>query len=411
VPLAMGGTDPLATELGALQTLLREAPSEEVLEFAGTIPRDLRDEDSRSLFLSHSQRDVLTAAEKSVEADLRFELIAATYGEPYQEALWRFACLSVLRPEEDHVASFFAEHAREIEERTCYFPIEALTVAAPLSFQGLCLLPPDHDEVPPAEYWFNLDPPVGSVIAVPVTGTNLKLMKERARPLALHALRVIRIALRENRFINEQQLRFRLAETYSFGERLAGFDMRSDAAIGLSLDGGLLGLLDSEPVARLLPEPGTDLERRAGRAARWLEEAAFATDRVNAMLFSFFALESILGRRDQGLKARDLSFQRAMLSVAISEHFSDPDRAYRLYDEVRSDAVHGGEPELSESELRAFVWDIRIALKECLELAAREGFETRRRLLKYPDRRRLEEWLRDQGDPGWTEYFDRRQGG
>ena len=352
----MGDTDPLATKLRALQTLLREKPAEE-LDFAGAIPLDLADEEGRPLFLSAAQRDALATAQEGVEADLRFELIAARHGEPYRDLLWRFACLCVLRSEEDHVPVFFAEHARGVEERCCYFAVEALTVTAPLTFQGVRLLPPDHEEVPPAEYWFNLDPPVGSVIAVPVAGTNLKLMKERARPAALHALRVIRIAVRENRFINEQQLRFRLAETYSFGEHLAGFDMRPDEAVVLTLAGELLDLLESEPVAKLQLEPATDLERRADRAVRWLEEAALATDRVNAMLFCFFALEAMLGRRDQGLKARDLSFQRAMLSVAVNEHFTNPDRAYRLYHEVRTDAVHGGEPEVSESEVRAFIWD------------------------------------------------------
>jgi hypothetical protein len=410
----MGGADPLAAELGALQTLLREEVPTEELEFAGTIPHDLADEESRSLFLSGSQRAALVATQRSFEADLRFELVAARHGEPYREALWRFVSLCVLFPKEDHVAHFFAEHAREIEQRCCYFAVEALTVSAPFSFQGVRLLPADYDEVPPGEYWFNLDPPVGSVIAVPVAGTNLKLMKERARPLAHHALRVMRIALRENRFIDAQQLRFRLAETYSFGERLAGFDMHPDAAVGLSLDGELLRLLDSEPVANLPLESANDLGSRANRAVRWLEEAILATDRVNAMLFSFFALEAMLGRRDQGLKAHDLSFHRAMLSVAINEHFADPDRAYRLYDEVRTDSVHGGEPELSETELRAFVWDVRLSLKEYLELADREGIETRRRLLKYlrehPDRQRLEEWLRDNGDADWAAYFDRGRG-
>jgi hypothetical protein len=411
----MEGADPLAVELEALQTLLRKEVPKEELEFAGTIPPDLGNEESRSLFLSDTQRAASVAVQRSVEDDLRFELIAARYGEPYREAIWRFSCLCVLRPREDHVAHFFAEHAREIEERSCYFAVEALTVSAPLSFQGVRLLPPDDDEVPPDEYWFNLDPPVGSVMAVPVTGTNLKLMKERARPLALHALRIMRIALRENRFINEQQLRFRLAETYSFGERLAGFDMHPDVAVGLSLDDELLGLLDSEPVAKLWSEPVNDLEGRANRAVRWIEEATLATDRVNAMLFAFFALEAMLGRRDQGLKAHDLSFQRAMLSVAVNEHFADPDRAYRLYDEVRTDAVHGGEPELSEAELRAFLWDVRLGLKEYLELADREEFKTRRRLLKYlrdhPDRQRLEKWLRENGDAGWAEYFAGRRSG
>jgi hypothetical protein len=410
----MACTDRLAADLTALQRLLRKGERRgEESKFTGTIPRDLNESESPSLLLTERERGVLLAVQRSVEADLRFELLAASYGEPYRDALWRFACLCVLRPDEDHVVPFFTEHAREIEERTCYFAVEALTVKERVHLQGVRLLPTDAEEVPRPDHWFSLDSPVGSVIAVPVAGTNLKLMKERARPLAEHALRVARIALRENRFINAQQLRFRLSETYSFGPRLAGFDLHPDASLGLELDDELAALLETEPVAKLSAEPAHDLERRADRALRWLDQASLETEPVSAMLFCFFALEAMLGRRDHGLKARDLAFQRAMLSVAVNEHFAHPDRSYRLYDEVRNDAVHGGEPELSEEDYRNFTWDIRRALKEYLELAEREGFKTRKRLLRYlrkhPERSRLEKWLRENGDPDWDKYFPGRE--
>jgi hypothetical protein len=406
----MGEPDLLADQLRALQALLRAPGPEGTPEFAGGIPADLREEGSVSMFLTPIESQEVAHAQESIETDLRFEQLAARYGEPFREAIWRLVCLCVLRPDDDHVAPFLAEHAKEVEERTCYFPVNALTVEAALRFQGIRLLPLDDSELPPAQAFFKLDPPVGCVIAVPVVGTNLALMKERARRQAVHALRVMRIALRENRFINEQQLRFGLTETYSFGDRLMGFEMPPDTAVNLKLEGDLLGLLETEPVARLPSRPQTKIGRRVDRAVRWLEQAALATDRVNAMLFAFFALESILGRRDQKLKAGGLAFRRAMLSVAISDSFADPDRAYRLYDEVRSDAVHGGDPEISEEEIRSFVWDIRIAVKEYLELAEREGLGSRGRLLRYLDRHHrraeLERWLRDNGDPEWIRYFE-----
>lgn len=305
--------------------------------------------------------------------------------------------------------------AREgAEERTCFFPVEALGVAEPLDLPGARLLPPDDPSVPEAAGRFHLDPPVGAVVAVPVTGTNLAKMMERARPVAEHTMRALRTAVRSSRSVPDLQLRFRLADAYSFGGQLAGFQMHPDARVQLDLDEELLGLLADDPVVRLGAEPDDDLGRHADRALRWLDQAALETEPVTGMLFGFFALEAMLGRRDQGLKAHDLAFHRALLGVAASERFSDPDRLYRLYDVVRSDAVHGGEPELDDGDYRAFSWDSRLALAEYLGLAGRENIQTRRAMLRHlrrhPDRSRLEEWLRDNGEPGWADYLDERRG-
>lgn len=95
--------------------------------------------------------------------------------------------------------------------------------------------------------------------------------------------------------------------------------------------------------------------------------------------------------------------------MAVSEHFSDPELVRDLYDAVRSDAVHGGEPALSEDEFRAFSADIRDALREYLELAEREEIVTRKGMIKYllahPERPRLEEWLLDHGGLACREYL------
>lgn len=100
--------------------------------------------------------------------------------------------------------------------------------------------------------------------------------------------------------------------------------------------------------------------------------------------------------------------------MAVKKHFSDPERAYRLYDEVRSDAVHGGEPELDEEEFRVFSSDVREALGEYLELAEREGIVNRkgviRYLLRHPERGRLEEWLIER-DADWQHYLDELRSG
>ena len=118
----------------------------------------------------------------------------------------------------------------------------------------------------------------------------------------------------------------------------------------------------------------------------------------------------MLGTRSEGLKAHGLAYRRALLSVATRENFADPSRAYLLYDEVRSAAVHGEEPPpVPEDMQRAFAWDVRWALGEYLNLAEREGFETRRALLAYlrehPDRKRLADWLIETDEPMWGKFF------
>lgn len=133
-------------------------------------------------------------------------------------------------------------------------------------------------------------------------------------------------------------------------------------------------------------------------------------DPLKSLLFLFFALEAMLGDRSEGLKAHGLAYRRTLLSLATKESFTDPSRAYLLYDEVRSAAVHGEEaPPVSDDVWRALLWDVRLALNEYLELAARDGFQTRRRVLRYlrghPDRPRLDDWLLEFDEVIWKEFL------
>jgi hypothetical protein len=117
--------------------------------------------------------------------------------------------------------------------------------------------------------------------------------------------------------------------------------------------------------------PDSDIEKNAVVAVRWLERAMLAEVPLEALLFAFFALEALLGDRSESLKAHGLAYRRAMLSVAVQDSFAHPNRIYGLYDQVRSDAVHGNDlPALDDKEVRVFVWDVRVALGEYLRLAA-----------------------------------------
>jgi hypothetical protein len=376
---------------------------------SGGIPDDLTEPGRTWLSLGPADANAFEEALAAIEADIRFEALSVRQGRPYHDALWRYACLCEMRHGDDHIAAFLAENVTEPEERTCFFGVEALRVKAPLELAGTRLLPVGHPDIPPAEGRFTLDPPIGSVIAVPVIGSNLKRMRRRAEVPARHVLRLLRLAISEHRFVNELQLRFRLGDGYSFGPRLFGWETHADARWEVELDAELLEKVLDRPIARLPAIPDNRIGRQAERALRWIDQATLSTDRVNAMLFGFFALEAMLGARDHGLKATDLAFKRAMLSVAVSEHFSDPERIRDLYDEVRSDAVHGGEPALSQDEFRTFSADIRDALREYLELAESEGIVNRKGMIKYllthPERPRLEGWLLENGGPPWREYL------
>lgn len=61
-----------------------------------------------------------------------------------------------------------------------------------------------------------------------------------------------------------------------------------------------------------------------------MERARFTEERLVALLFLFFALESLLGKR--GPKAHGLAFPQAMLSHIVTGAFMHPDKTWCLYD-------------------------------------------------------------------------------
>jgi hypothetical protein len=271
-------------------------------------------------------------------------------------------------------------------------------------------MPVDDPDVPTESVWFDLSKPIGSVASVPASGTEYEPMKDRAAKLVDHSLRVLRVALREHNVVPDELLRFRRGTSYSFGGRIAGARRRPGEGWNLDLSDDLVSLAASQPVSAIEVEPASDVRRQAHLALRWIERGMFAADPLESLLFYFFALEALLGRKSEGLKTPGLTFRRAMLSVAIRGEFSDPDRIYYLYETVRSAAVHGAEPlEVSSQEAKRFAWDVRHALNEYLEYADTKGFKKRGRLLaaldKHPERQELVEWLRaNSREPSWEDF-------
>lgn len=385
---------------------LREPSGEPSFPRIRAIPPDLATDDHETLLLDAQEVRALEIAQAALLADQRFEYL----DKKLDDLVWRFFCTATIAPFEGLTAAFVAEHARSIESRTCYFPIEALSVSSRVEVFGISLLPVSDPEIPPAELGFSLESPVGAVAALPVEGTHLGRMKDRALPVLRRALRVLRIALRAHRTIPDEQLRFRISDGFSFGKHLTGWQMRADAAWDLDLDQELVEFAAAQPVRALAEDPTDGVRRQAQLALRWIEDAALATDPLAELLFQFFALEALLGVKSEGLKAHGLAFRRAMLGVATEGRFTDPGRAYWLYDAVRSSAVHGGEPpELDADLVRRFGWDARRALSQYLTLAERESLVSRKAVLRYlkrhPERDKLISWLAENGGAAWEPFL------
>ncbi len=79
----------------------------------------------------------------------------------------------------------------------CYLPIEYLSVETETKVFGVRLLPLSDTRIPPADTWFRLEHPVACVAAVEVRGTDERMV-ERSRAQAAHALRLLRVTLREH---------------------------------------------------------------------------------------------------------------------------------------------------------------------------------------------------------------------
>lgn len=396
--------------LKRLQVLARRPPSGQLSGRAGRVPADIATEGFATLVLDVEEEWAFQETQSIVRDDLRFEYLDQRTA---QEALWRFVCRCAADRATDHVRPWVKEHAREIMDRLCYFPVEHLQVEAEVDIAGLRLLPTNGDEVPQSGPGFVLESPVRCVVAVRVSGTDYERMAERARDVAEHGLRVLRIGLRAtSRGIHEDQLRFGLGEAYAFDDQASGWRRRPGAPIALGIAVGDADRVSSQLVVDLPAVPLNKLGRKADLAARWMERAMLAAEPLLQLLYLFFALEAILGDTAEGEKAGLIALRRAMLGQVTGGSFTHPSRTYQLYDEVRSAAVHGSEPpSVSDADVRLFASDVREALGEYLRYANEKGFMRQSQLVQaldnHPDRPQVIKWIRDYGGDMWDKYLDK----
>lgn len=343
------------------------------------------------LSLSRRVQEAREQAEFDVLNDFRFEHLGA---KGVSDAVWRFIVRVTLGLRES-LAAFILEHSRESQRQTFFFPVEFLEFAEPRLFGEVELLPRDHQGVP-TELFLHADR-VDGVVAVEAEGTDGQRMRERAHVQALHALRQLRIQLRKGQTINERQLHFRLGN--SFATSGGGRGWSRSRPFELTLNAELARLISED---ELLPSgPRNDLDSRALTALRWIDRAMTTPDRLLEVLYYFFALEALLGRKSDKRKGEMLAFRRVFLGHLASGSFTHPNELFVLYDQVRSAAVHGEEePELPE-KMYSFGWTVRLAFCEFLKLARDNSFQTRKRLLKFmaehPDRQQAIDWFHAQG--------------
>lgn len=325
--------------------------------------------------------------------DLRFEHMDEA---ACREAAWRFVCAAHLL-KEDQVAPFVAEHAHEIEQLTCFFPVVHLSMRERASFQGSELIPAGEAELPKVFLGPDPRPMVASVIGVPTEGTNRGNMSERGAVAARHALRLLRIGLRDDHWVADRQLRFQLGASFWFSDSLGGFKTPAEQGWDYEIDRSAVEQIAASPLGDVPLEGGTGVEKAARRAVTWFEHSQLATDPLVEILMLTFAVEALLGRKSGKLKARELALRRAILSHHATGSFAHPGRFYLVYDQIRSVAVHGGDPPGFDDDLvQTVAWDVRRAISEYLSFAQERGFTGRGKLLAALD-----------GDPNTTKIAER----
>ncbi len=390
--------------LDELQRLVRRPPDPTAqTTLTMRIPDDLATAEAETLGFQRDETDAADQLVAALRTDLRFEGL-----DHAEKKVQRFMAECWSDQSADHVPAFVASHAAEVKKATCYIPVEFLLVTSTVALQGVRLLATDEPAIPPTNPWFVLEKPTGCVAAVEVEGSSYARMADRARDQVNHLLRALRVAAAE--YVHDRQLRFRIGIGYAFDARFSGWNRRDDEAYELELTQGEAEKLLSHPAMSISAPPRTDVEAKAALAMEWMERACLTGDSLVAMLYRCFALEALLGDKSEGLKAPGLAFRQMMLSHLIEGGFRHPNATFFYYDQIRSVAVHGGQPpEVPRDAAGKFEWAVRDTLANYLTLARQQGFARRGRLLKFldehPDRPKLIEWLKNFGGPRWELFL------
>jgi hypothetical protein len=379
----------------------------------GEIPEDLRRDDGVTVFAlrGRQQIDAQAVLRSKLRADLRFEHLEK---EAAENAVWRFACKARFQRHR-LVGDFVDEYSREPKQRTCFFAVQFLSVEKETAVFGVRLLPVDAVELPMVSMFDDSPEPVASVVAVPCVGSNDMFMEARARVVAEHALRQLRLGL--DNHLHRVQLRFRIGEIAWFEDQDGRWSRAPDRGHRLDLTDEHVAWATKAERAAVTPDSDGEIHDRARRALAWIERGLLASDPITECMFLSFAVEAILGDESGGLKAHNLAVRRAVLSFLTTENQSarHQDVLLGIYAFVRSTAAHGERVEVpvTNMDAKSFAMDVRRAVDQYLAFAQARNLtsrkQVRRALRQDPIYASFVALLKEEGPATW-EKFDVRKG-
>lgn len=375
----------IKTLLRTLRQAAREKVADEDRVGSLRVPDGLRTpQDPTSLVLSPKVCALQDRLVLLLSAHPNYEHMVDTVKRDVDE----FFCRSAISTDSRLVNDFVRRHRRDEMTLHCFFEVEGLEIKETLAVGKVVLLPSDAEVPKPTRgEWDRAGS--GCIAKVPTVGTSYGRMSKRARADTTKALDVLRLFVGRPPIVtvgDDRQLRFRVGMQYVFEDGASGWDAHPDEHWPLRLPTALGAKLAASPLSALAVAPTNAFERKAHVALRWLADACRATRPEMMCLYSFFALEALLGDKDGGLKDRTLAFRRAMLNHVATGSFRHPNHVIYLYENVRSVAVHGGDVgEVDLNAARMFRVDTRGALEQYIIVGREHGLRKRSKLMRLLD--------------------------
>lgn len=338
-------------------------------------------EDGVTMALDGDQERARVALVETMLEDLRFEHLKKSAADKLS---WDFAYACEQPAEDVDPAGLIWDSAAEPEDRTCWFWIPGMTVPGPMEFSGVAITSV-QEHSPPDRFAKRVEG--GAVIGVPCHGTNPSNMRDRARQIAEIALQRLRIALDEEYWILPQHLMFEISEFHWFDTGGTGFRRDARLAIPVEIEPAQVTRFEQQPLLQLPVVPTSEIEEQIAIAVGWVDRASFSADPVVATLFRFFALEALFTKRRESMGLKRIIARRcATLSREVESGYMNPLPMPHLYDQVRSQAVHGEEPhQLSEKSAKFVKGLTAKALSEYMTFASANGFQHRWEVLNALD--------------------------
>jgi hypothetical protein len=218
--------------------------------------------------------------------------------------------------------------------------------------------------------------------------------------------------LRDSQGIHDWQLRFRVGQVYRFDDLNQGWSTPANTAHPLELSDALRPLIDSSPLATLQERPANDAERHAHIAMQWMERSRLEGEPLVALLYLFTALEALLGSRNEKKKAAILAFRAAILSHLVDGRFTHPAETLKMYDEIRSAAIHGEaiRRPVTSDLVSSYGLTVRWALRQYVSMIREKGLTKKSALIRILDapenQKELAAWIRQAApDAAWDELL------